>query len=398
MNMPVPSPIATNIGQPLQAQPPMTAQQAAAQFQQPQGGPPPANSLVAGPGQAPGPSWTDILGAQAVAEGRLSAHDLAQVGLQEAAGGANSLGEALALSAAAFANSHFRKKAGTKLGEAMAQERDKERTQALEDELRQHRRSDAIAAQERQRAAAEAARKRAEKLQDDTTAHDRALELQDRRNQRGPDTVYGNGRFERVGTSGLVFDRETGEMRPAPGSPLAEERAQAAEKEEMREESQRWSTDNVIDEIDHALKLNESEDTHGVIGKLQSFVPGSVRKDLDAAIQTVLGNVGFDRLQRMREESPTGGALGQVSNLELGLLTSTVAGYDPDMSPENKARFLRKVRNHYDRFMRALDGQESAMYEPGSLRAKAMRAIEAGRDPEAVMARLQELEAAEFDE
>ena len=46
-------------------------------------------------------------------------------------------------------------------------------------------------------------------------------------------------------------------------------------------------------------------------------VPGSKAKTLGKLLTTIKGNAGFDKLQAMREASPTGGALGQVSNFEL---------------------------------------------------------------------------------
>ena len=40
-------------------------------------------------------------------------------------------------------------------------------------------------------------------------------------------------------------------------------------------------------------------------------------------VETVSATIGFDRLQRMRNESPTGGALGQVAVKELDFLQAT---------------------------------------------------------------------------
>jgi len=55
-----------------------------------------------------------------------------------------------------------------------------------------------------------------------------------------------------------------------------------------------------------------------------NFLAGSPGARLAALIQTIQANVGFDRLQEMRNSSPTGGALGNVSNKELELLTSVL--------------------------------------------------------------------------
>ena len=57
----------------------------------------------------------------------------------------------------------------------------------------------------------------------------------------------------------------------------------------------------------------------------------------------------------MRDESKTGGALGQVSNLELGLLGSTVASLDP--AQPDFAQQLKKIEDSYSRFKNALLGK-----------------------------------------
>ena len=63
-------------------------------------------------------------------------------------------------------------------------------------------------------------------------------------------------------------------------------------------------------------------------GSLLSSLPASSAKNLDSTITTIKANIGFDRLQRMRAESPTGGALGQVAVQELVALQSTIANLD----------------------------------------------------------------------
>lgn len=69
-------------------------------------------------------------------------------------------------------------------------------------------------------------------------------------------------------------------------------------------------------------------------GSLLSALPASSAKDLDSTITTIKANIGFDRLQRMRAESPTGGALGQVAVQELVALQSTIANLDTAQSSD----------------------------------------------------------------
>ena len=77
--------------------------------------------------------------------------------------------------------------------------------------------------------------------------------------------------------------------------------------------------------------------------------------ELDTYVTTLKSNLAFDRLQKMRDQSKTGGALGQVSNIELGLLESSVAALNPASS--NFEEQLRTVKRSYQDFKDALLGK-----------------------------------------
>ena len=59
----------------------------------------------------------------------------------------------------------------------------------------------------------------------------------------------------------------------------------------------------------------------------------------------------------MRDESKTGGALGQVSNIELQLLQNSLTALDPIIGEEAFKNQLEKVEKHYTNFRKALLGQ-----------------------------------------
>lgn len=82
---------------------------------------------------------------------------------------------------------------------------------------------------------------------------------------------------------------------------------------------------------------------------------GTPAFDLGAAIQTIDANMAFDALQRMREASPTGGALGQVTEKELALLKSTIANIDPNQSQDQFIRSLGEAKAAYLDMLRRLD-------------------------------------------
>ena len=112
------------------------------------------------------------------------------------------------------------------------------------------------------------------------------------------------------------------------------------------------ATDNTIEVIDNTLQ--RFDDVFQGTYDVAKMVPLTQARALEADLNTVKANLAFDRLQKMRDESKTGGALGQVSNIELKLLESSVAGLDP-AAPNFKAN-LERVRRSYDDFRRAVIG------------------------------------------
>lgn len=107
--------------------------------------------------------------------------------------------------------------------------------------------------------------------------------------------------------------------------------------------------DNVMNTLDTAVKQTGTF-TAGAIGTPLSFLPGTAAKDLAANLETIKANLGFDRLQQMRDASPTGGALGQVAIQELVALQSTVASLDNQQSPSQLKKNLNKVKGHYEKW------------------------------------------------
>lgn len=133
-------------------------------------------------------------------------------------------------------------------------------------------------------------------------------------------------------------------------------RAERAAEAPQRAERMRQVTagaENVMTAIGTALK-NSSGWTAGLIGSVGRAVPGSDAYDLQQTLLTIKANLGFDRLQAMRDASPTGGALGQVAVQELQSLQATVASLDQLQSPEALKRALRNIETHYRNWVDAV--------------------------------------------
>lgn len=128
----------------------------------------------------------------------------------------------------------------------------------------------------------------------------------------------------------------------------AEKKAEREEKKTAAADTAIAGADRIINEVKDAKKL-VSGFTAGAGGLLAS-VPLTNAKDLAARLTTIKANLGFDRLQQMRDASPTGGALGQVAVQELIALQSTIASLDQTQSPAQLRESLDKIESSYARW------------------------------------------------
>ena len=115
------------------------------------------------------------------------------------------------------------------------------------------------------------------------------------------------------------------------------------------------SANTVINHLDHISEM-VIENPSIVGGKgafirtLPEWVQANISGDtveLSGLIRTVEADIAFSRLQQMRDESKTGGALGNVSDRELGYLKASLAELNPNMKPEAFLRQLDIVKGHY---------------------------------------------------
>lgn len=109
------------------------------------------------------------------------------------------------------------------------------------------------------------------------------------------------------------------------------------------------TAENVISTVDDALKL-VGWNTAGP-GAMMRGVYGTEAKALDGALTTIKANLGFDRLQQMRDSSPTGGALGSVAVQELTALQSAMASLDQGQDSATLKKSLGKVKTHYNNWL-----------------------------------------------
>lgn len=103
-----------------------------------------------------------------------------------------------------------------------------------------------------------------------------------------------------------------------------------------------------------AKRLAEAEkliswDTTGLVGSQVRKVPGTDAFNLNAAIESIKANIGFQELAEMRQSSPTGGALGQVAIRELDMLQSVLGNLDPRQDPATLRKTMREIRARFEK-------------------------------------------------
>jgi len=153
----------------------------------------------------------------------------------------------------------------------------------------------------------------------------------------------------------IVWENEATGTRSEP-----QDTPEAAEQEKQRIEkltSDLAAVDNVLLTVAEARELSEDPTGSGVLYNLASLGIGTSARELAGKISTLQSTLAFQRLQKMRDESKTGGALGQVSNIELQLLQNSLTALDPIVGEEAFKQQLQKVEKHYSNFRKALLGQ-----------------------------------------
>jgi hypothetical protein len=107
--------------------------------------------------------------------------------------------------------------------------------------------------------------------------------------------------------------------------------------------------DIVAEEIDRGFRLIDTAviPTTGLFGSKAAEIPGTAAHDLKNLLTTVKANAAFDKLQAMREASPTGGALGNVSNAENKKLESAIGSLEQSQTKAQLKFNMKRVKNTY---------------------------------------------------
>ena len=148
--------------------------------------------------------------------------------------------------------------------------------------------------------------------------------------------------------------KQDGTLEAIPGGPTDIKAGELGAKAEQRKAAAVGAAENVLSAVSDARKL-VGINTAGV-GSSLAAIPGTDARDLQSKLETIKANLGFDRLQQMREQSPTGGALGAVAVQELTALQSTVASLDQGQSRAELKKSLEKIERHYNNWLETTQG------------------------------------------
>jgi len=137
-------------------------------------------------------------------------------------------------------------------------------------------------------------------------------------------------------------------MSPIPGGPAEAEAQAAALAAQNAGAMEQQGADIVSTDIGRAINILDTPGmlpTSGFGADWVSSVGGTGGADLRNLLNTVKANVAFDTLSQMRAASPTGGALGAVSERELSLLESAKGALDQSQSPQQLRDNLIRLQN-----------------------------------------------------
>lgn len=130
----------------------------------------------------------------------------------------------------------------------------------------------------------------------------------------------------------IVQDPATGatRMEPIEGSPAWLDQQAALAREDAASGSQDTSTSIITSAAQKARDAyNSGAITTGVVGNTLALDPGSQAAEMRRQVETLKANASIENLNAMRQQSPTGGALGSVTEKENAMLANKLGALDP---------------------------------------------------------------------
>ncbi len=141
-------------------------------------------------------------------------------------------------------------------------------------------------------------------------------------------------------------------MEPIVGSKQYKEAQAELNKSTKGESDKRVHTNVVMDAVQQVMDISAKDSfwtpVFGPMGAASGKIDSTERSDLDAIMLSIEANVGFTELNSMRANSPTGGALGNVTEKELILLQNQMGALSRSQSKEKFEENLTKFEQTYN--------------------------------------------------
>jgi hypothetical protein len=157
-----------------------------------------------------------------------------------------------------------------------------------------------------------------------------------------------------------------------PGGPVEAEAEAEALRAARRQEGRASAGTTVIQDLQRAFDLiPEIARGEGVVGanarKTAAGVYGTRENLFVQFVESALSNVGLDTLQQMRDNSPTGGALGTVPVEQQKRLEQVLGSLDVSQPPKVLEDNINRVQNVYLDIVYGTRAERKRMIEDGTL-------------------------------
>lgn len=142
-----------------------------------------------------------------------------------------------------------------------------------------------------------------------------------------------------------------------------------------RRESAARTGKTVIQDLERTLSIGGKAGVFGPPAIVTRNIPGTSTYTAEKMIQSALSNVGFDALQEMRQNSPTGGALGNVSDHEVTRLQQTLGSLDVTQPAPIVRDNIKRIINIYRDTVYGTPEQIRQLRDQGFIDAKRAREL-----------------------
>jgi hypothetical protein len=139
---------------------------------------------------------------------------------------------------------------------------------------------------------------------------------------------------------------EDGNLDIVPGSRLDRDMQEANTKTESQQQLTARSGNTLIQDLGRGIEM--IDDSRFASGTLAAMTPRRINRPaqrLQAMVDSIESNVSVNSLNEMRNSSPTGGALGNVSDKQSALLAGLLGNLDITQEPEVLKDNMKRIQN-----------------------------------------------------